>query len=198
MHLVHSRQIGTIGLSSFASVHGCDASGIDPCFPGFTASGPERHSLPLRSIGSLPSRPHGACVLHFSGGCAEHGRQILQFWDGNDAFGGKNAGAFQLSMRELLLSTASTRRMIAALLGKMPTTRVRNLISSLTRSNRLVLPLFFQCGCGKWEKASTSSRASIISQQLLRNPPKPCLSLVIRTAQYYAFYLLAYRANGSC
>jgi len=39
-------------------------------------------------------------------------------------------------------STAPTRRVIAASLGKMPTTRVRRLISSLTRSSRLVLQTF--------------------------------------------------------
>ena len=48
---------------------------------------------------------------------------------------------------------------MAASLGKMPTTRVRRLIYSLTRLSRLVLQTFRQCWCGKWRNASTSSLA---------------------------------------
>jgi len=64
-------------------------------------------------------------------------------------------------------STAPTRRVIAASLGKMPTTRVRRLTSSFTRSSRLVLQTFRQWGCGKWRKASTSSLASSMSSVAL-------------------------------
>lgn len=49
-------------------------------------------------------------------------------------------------------STAPTRRMIEASLGKIPTTRVLRLISSLIRSSRLVLQTFFQCSLGPPEK----------------------------------------------
>ena len=53
-----------------------------------------------------------------------------------------------------------TRRMIAASLGKMPTTLVRRLISLLSRSSGLVLQILRQCSCGKCRNASTSSRAA--------------------------------------
>ena len=64
-------------------------------------------------------------------------------------------------------STAPTRRVIEASVGKIPTTRVRRLISSFTRSSRLVLQILRQWSLGKWRKASTSSLASCMSAAAL-------------------------------
>lgn len=45
-------------------------------------------------------------------------------------------------------STAPTRRITAASLGKIPTTRARRLISLFTRSSGLVDQIFDQCDRG--------------------------------------------------
>src|SRR5690349_5352804 len=50
--------------------------------------------------------------------------------------------------------------MMAARLGKMPTTSVRRLTSLLRRSCGLLLQICRQCSCGKLAKASTSGPAS--------------------------------------
>jgi hypothetical protein len=60
-------------------------------------------------------------------------------------------------------SWLTTRRVIAASLGKMPTTFVRRLISLLSRSSGLVLQILRQCSYGKCRNASTSSRAASIT-----------------------------------
>jgi hypothetical protein len=52
-----------------------------------------------------------------------------------------------------------TSRVIAASLGKMPTTSVRRLISPLSRSSGLVLCNFTRCATGKLMYASTSGSA---------------------------------------
>ena len=62
-----------------------------------------------------------------------------------------------------------TNRTIAASLGKMPTTLVRRLISLFRRSSGLVLHTLRQCSCGKWRKASTSSRAASITGTAVGN-----------------------------
>jgi len=64
-------------------------------------------------------------------------------------------------------STAPTRRVMAASLEMIPTTRVRRLTSSFPRSSRLVLQTLRQLGCGKWRNASTSSLASSMSSVAL-------------------------------
>lgn len=61
------------------------------------------------------------------GGCAEQGWQILQFRDGNHAFCGEHAAAFQ----------------VITALPSAPRS------ATLTRPSRLVLQTFFQWGCGK-------------------------------------------------
>src|SRR6188472_1933721 len=58
--------------------------------------------------------------------------------------------------------TAPTRRITAASLGKMPTTRARRLISLLTRSSGLVDQIFDQCARGNAVNARTSVFASSI------------------------------------
>src|SRR5215470_11397743 len=57
---------------------------------------------------------------------------------------------------------APTRRVMAASLGKMPTTSVRRLISPLRRSSGLVLWIFGRWSLGKLMKARTSASASSI------------------------------------
>src|SRR5215213_10615792 len=58
---------------------------------------------------------------------------------------------------------APTRRMTAALFGKIPTTRERRLISLLIRSMGLVDQVLRQCARGNAAKASTSAFAVSIS-----------------------------------
>src|SRR3954453_21258634 len=60
-------------------------------------------------------------------------------------------------------STAPTRRITAASLGKMPTTRALRLISLLTRSSGLVDQVFDQWARGNAVNARTSAFASSIS-----------------------------------
>ena len=64
---------------------------------------------------------------------------------------------------------APTRRMTAASLGKIPTTRERRLISLLTRSSGLVDQILRQCARGKPVNARTSALASSISGPILGN-----------------------------
>src|SRR6476661_3505326 len=64
---------------------------------------------------------------------------------------------------------APTRRMTAAGLGKIPTTRDRRLISLLIRSSGLVDQVFCQWALGKVVNASTSGLASSISGPIFGN-----------------------------
>src|SRR5690554_5228719 len=66
---------------------------------------------------------------------------------------------------------APTRRMTAAWLGNMPTTRARRLISLLTRSRGLVLQILGQWGRGKAVKASTSALAASINGPIFGKRP---------------------------
>ena len=66
-------------------------------------------------------------------------------------------------------STAPTRRITAASLGEMPTTRARRLISLFTRSSGLVDQIFDQCDRGNAVKARTSVFASSISGPIFGN-----------------------------
>src|SRR3954449_8854040 len=64
-------------------------------------------------------------------------------------------------------STAPTRRITAASLGKIPTTRARRLISLLTRSSGLVDQIFDQWARGNAVNARTSALAWSISGPIL-------------------------------
>ena len=104
--------------------------------------------VPCASAAGLKRRPPGGD----RGRCALQGglcRQLLQRGDGDHALGREHAlSSCQCS--SCSSSTAPTRRVIEASFGKIPTTLVRRLTSSLRRSSRLVLHTFFQWGCGKW------------------------------------------------
>ena len=65
---------------------------------------------------------------------------------------------------------APTRRMAAAWLGKIPTTRERRLISLLIRSRGLVDQIFCQCARGNAAKANTSALAASMSGPVLGEP----------------------------
>ena len=128
----------------------------------------------------------GGCVLERG-----LGRELLQRGDGSHALGREHAPALQLPVLVLLQQHRTHQGVIAASLGKMPTTRVRRLISSLTRSSRLVLQTFLQCWSGKWRKASTSSLASIMSSaalgkrsasELARSSPRASISAAVAWA----------------
>lgn len=106
-------------------------------------------------------------MLIFSGAEGLQCMASIQLWDGGNALGGDHPAALQLPVLVLLQEHRPTRWMIAASLGKISTTLVRRLISSLTRSSRLVLQTFFQWALGRWRKASTSSLASCISAAAL-------------------------------
>src|SRR3954452_2160254 len=66
-------------------------------------------------------------------------------------------------------STAPTRRITAASLGKIPTTRARRLISLLTRASGLVEQIFDQCARGNAVNATTSALAWCITGPILGN-----------------------------
>ena len=143
--------------------------------PGVAVTGPRAAIKAAAPCGALQPRSPGACVLPLSGAEGLEGRDVIQLRDGGHAVGGEHAAALQLPVLVLLQQHRSHqagvdavgRRPLAATLGKMPTTLVRRLISSFTRSSRLVLQTFFQWSLGKWRKASTSSLASCISAAAL-------------------------------
>lgn len=88
--------------------------------------------------------------MPFSGAGGLQGGECLQFGDGSHAFGKEHAAASQLPMLVLLQQHFRHQGVIAASLGNMRTTRVRRLISSLTRSCRFVFQTF---SVGEWEVA---------------------------------------------
>jgi hypothetical protein len=65
--------------------------------------------------------------------------------------------------------TASTSRITAASLGKIPTTRVRRLVTLFTRSNGVVDQISDQCARGKPVKASALVFASSMSGPIFGN-----------------------------
>ena len=164
--------------------------------------------VPCASAAGLKRRPpggdRGRCALLGrygaitwglgSGRCFLQGglcRQLLQRGDGDHALGREHAlSSCQCS--SCSSSTAPTRRVIEASFGKIPTTRVRRLTSSLRRSSRLVLHTFFQWGCGKWRKARTSSLASSISSVALG---KRSASELAKSSQRLAILLASSWAN---
>ena len=124
---------------------------------------------------SRPLRPVGRCSLDPLGSASCLPQALRACWLGMSPSSGMVAMLSAENMRRpsscqcscCSSSTAPTRRVIEASLGKIPTTRVRRLISSFTRSSRLVLQILRQWSLGKWRKASTSSLASCMSAAAL-------------------------------
>jgi hypothetical protein len=128
---------------------------------------PGRRSRPLRPVGALQAsitwglRP--APLRRWRS--AEQGG--LQLRDGGHALGGEHAAALQLPVLVLLQQHRPHQAGDGGVVGEDADDTVRRLISSLTRSSRLVLQTLRQWCCGKWRNASTSSRASCMSSAAL-------------------------------